>query len=175
MKAGGRCLARILPGIAMVFMGACQHKASPAYVEFLAPADPSAWNPLEELVFSPGLSGGLDSLSHTLWLTVRHTDAYPSTDLKLIVEMTRNDVPYPPDTLTLKLCDPDGRWLGKGTRGVFTISHPIESPFNGSGKYIVAIRPDSRAPVEGISAIGIIVYPEEDGKASTVSISGNSK
>ncbi len=133
----------------------CDCDRSPAYVEFHSPADARAWDPLDELVFTPSASVTPDREPGTLWLTVRHTDGFAYSELRLIVEMTEDGLPLPTDTLALKLCDTNGRWSGTGGRGVYSLSVQLDSAFDARKRYTLSIRPDSDVPLKGIQAVGL--------------------
>ncbi len=132
---------------------ACSSSAGSEYVEFHSPANTHEWDPLEELIFKPDTPK--DNSPVELCLTVRHSDFFPSTAVRFIVDCSNSERQFSVDTVTLKLADEKGKWLGKGTHGIFTLTLPIRNNFKIGSDCQVSIRPDSPTPITGISAVGL--------------------
>lgn len=141
---------------AILSLASCRPEGTAVYAEFHGPESADAWNPLEELVFHPEISReARDQGRYDLLLTVRHTDGYPSRRLRLIVSEERDSTVLAPDTVELELADAAGRWLGKGSHGVYTRTCILRRGFDPAHSCGIAVRPDADASVAGINKIGL--------------------
>lgn len=141
---------------ACLFFASCRPEGAAVYAEFHGPASADAWDPLEELVFHPEINReARDQGRYDLLLTVRHTDGYPSRRLRLIVSEESDSTVIAPDTVELELADAAGRWLGKGSHGVYTRTCILRRGFDPAHSCGIAVRPDADAPVAGVNKIGL--------------------
>lgn len=150
MKFPGPILSAFLT---CMLVSGCASRSRSVYADFKSPSYTDAWDPLDELVFKteiPGASGACDVV-----LTVRHTDSYPSQELRLIVGVHDGNAGEASDTVVLRLADEEGRWLGKTSYGVVTMTDTLRRGIIPTRGGMITVRPDSKIPVSGISKIGI--------------------
>ncbi|MBD5253578.1 MAG: gliding motility lipoprotein GldH [Barnesiella sp.] len=77
------------------------------------------WAYTDTLVFTPRPGAG------PLSVAVRHDASYPYSNLWLEIAVTSGGKDISADTVNLTLCDPYGRWLGKGFGGSYQIEMPV--------------------------------------------------
>lgn len=110
-------------------------------------------------VLNPSLDDNDTLLSgRTLLLGLRHTYAYPFSNLWLEVTYQADSLHYVRDTVNVTLADIYGRWLGKG----FGVSYQTEIPLSTSAaidlSVPVAVRHIMRVDtLMGITDIGVEV------------------
>lgn len=83
----------------------------------------------------------LDTLkAQSMWLTLRHDNNYPFSNIFLITTLTHPHGQVITDTLSFNLAAPNGQWLGSGT-GVITHKLPYKKAvvFNRNKPYTLAI------------------------------------
>lgn len=95
----------------MIFLSACSLRHN-SYSDFRT-FDNTEWAFTDTAVFTPQLD---DSIADgPLAICVRHTNAYPYSNLWIELEYAVSDSTTRTDTLELKLADDFGRWYGKGS------------------------------------------------------------
>ncbi|MEE1022602.1 MAG: hypothetical protein U0L83_05680 [Muribaculaceae bacterium] len=152
-------LHRIVPAAFAVLLltaAACRRSDSPAYVQFAGPEQTDDWDPFEELAYNVRLPEGTPSdAAFDLRLTVRHSDAYRSDRVRLIITQADENRAYRPDTITVMLSDKEGNWKGERNFSVYTCSILLREDFRPGPGTTFGIRPDSPEPLAGISKIGL--------------------
>ncbi len=107
----------------------------------------------------------LDSVQHyNLHLNVRNTNAYPFSNIFLIVELEYPFGKTKVDTLEYKMANPDGTWLGTGIGSVKenTLVYLENFNFNEAGTYTLSVSQAVRnngdtqgvSQLEGITDVG---------------------
>ena len=100
-----------------------------------------------------------DTAAHyNINVTVRHTNAYPFSNLWLLI--TTNHANEKPKTqrVELPLADRDGRWLGSGIDDIFEHRIPIQrnARFNKKGIYHFSFEQNMRLnPLPHIMSVGL--------------------
>lgn len=120
----------------------------------LLPSDGWSYTRIEEFPLSTR-----DSIvDGTLLVALRHSGAYPFTDVQLEIDYTDLCCSHT-DTITIPLTDPYGKWLGAGVGTSYQITDTVArfTHANGSG---VKIRHLMRCDtLRGINQIGIFFVP----------------
>lgn len=102
-----------------------------------------------------------DSTSdYDILLSTRNLENYPYSNLWLFVDIIAPNSSSVRDTVEYELAQANGKWLGKGTGGVyvnqFTFRSMVFFPF--TGKYEVRIQHGMRDPkLEGLRDIGLTI------------------
>lgn len=117
---------------------------------------PSGWDKDSSAVFSFTIDKTF--LNYNLFINVRNRGDYSSSNLWLFVDITAPDYTCIHDTIEYQLALPNGKWIGKGTGGMFSNQFPFRENvfFPIAGTYTISIRHAMRNdPLTGISDIGI--------------------
>jgi gliding motility-associated lipoprotein GldH len=102
-----------------------------------------------------------DTLSnYGIYITMRHTDAYPYANIWLNIETTDPDNKTLVQKVELPLAETTGKWLGQGMDEIFehkiSLTKNQESHFNKKGKYIIKLKHIMRQnPLPQIMSIGV--------------------
>ncbi len=97
-----------------VFISACnQNTVFSKYTTL--PED--GWNKNNKLSFDIDIKD--NNTLNNVYLTVRHADSYPFSNLFLFLNTTYPDGKYSIDTLECILANPKGEWLGHGAGDIF--------------------------------------------------------
>jgi gliding motility-associated lipoprotein GldH len=99
-------------------------------------------------------------LSYNLSINVRNRGDYPYSNLWLFVDITAPDHTKISDTIEYQLALPNGKWIGKGTGGIYSTQFPFREnvTFPTPGNYTISVRHAMRTnPLTGISDIGLAV------------------
>lgn len=116
----------------------------------------NGWNKDSVAVFQFDIESS--SESYNFYLNSRNIENYPYSNLWLFVEITSPDRQVVRDTVELKLAEPNGKWLGKGTGGVYThqVLYRANVYFPVKGDYAVTIENAMRDDVlKGLKDVGI--------------------
>jgi len=101
-----------------------------------------------------------NSKYHNVFLTVRHADAYPYSNLYLFLTTTYPDGKISTDTLECILANKKGEWLGDGAGDLWDHKIPLKKNlhFPQNGKYIFTFEQGMRSdPLPMILDFGMIV------------------
>ncbi len=99
--------------------------------------------------------------NYLLFLTIRHTDAYPFSNIWLNVKTTLPLQTTPADMKTeVPLAQADGKWLGRGMNEIWEHKMPLNSNgtvhFSQRGKYKVELQQIMREnPLPEVMSVGI--------------------
>lgn len=117
--------------------------------------DPSGWNKDSCAVFSFKIDKTF--LNYNLYINVRNRGDYANSNLWLFVDIIAPDYTCIHDTVEYQLALPNGKWVGKGTGGIFFNQFPFRENvfFPMAGTYTISIRHAMRNdPLTGINDIG---------------------
>jgi gliding motility-associated lipoprotein GldH len=95
----------------------------------------------------------------------RNLDSYPFSNLWLFVEIIAPDSSIVHDTIEYQLAQPNGKWLGKGTSGVYDtrLIYRDNVYFPLSGKYTIDVKHGMRkSKLKGISDFGLSIEKIEE-------------
>lgn len=103
---------------------------------------------------------GVDSLSmHKIDISVRHTAAYPYSNLWLEIILSEGEKQYI-DTLEMHLSDTYGRWIGKGFGPTYQMTESLPETYNITDSTKISIRQIMRVDtVREIQQVGITISP----------------
>ncbi|MDE6485631.1 MAG: gliding motility lipoprotein GldH [Duncaniella sp.] len=108
------------------------------------------WAYTDALSFSPRPGKG------ALNIAVRHDASYPYSNLWLEVAVVSADKNISTDTVNLPLCDPYGRWLGKGFGGSYQIEAEVTPSVTIDTLTTLRVRHIMRCDtIRGIDQVGI--------------------
>ena len=100
--------------------------------------------------------------SYTMYLTMRHTDAYPYSNIWLNVKTTNpSESEYQSVKIEIPLAQPDGKWLGRGMNEIWEHRMPMSRDgkpmhFSKKGVYKIQLEQIMRAdPLLEVMSIGI--------------------
>jgi gliding motility-associated lipoprotein GldH len=117
--------------------------------------DPSGWDKDSCAIFSFNIDKTF--LNYNLFINVRNRGDYANSNLWLFVDITAPDYTCIHDTIEYQLALPSGKWVGKGTGGIYSNQFPFRENvyFPIEGTYTISIRHAMRNnPLKGISDIG---------------------
>lgn len=103
----------------VLLMGACSGRQMPRYSQF-GEVDPQGWRREQALAFDVP-----QQAAPNLEICVRHTGSFPYKELYLRVELFGSGGDIYADTLCVPMADDAGRWLGKGSFGLYTLREPL--------------------------------------------------
>lgn len=139
---------------AVVTLTGCGDKELPAYSDFVD-IDPGGWYPGVAAELSPLPADSTEiGLPFSLELAVRHTGAAPDT-LRLVVTTESFSTPLRNDTLTLLTRNALSAPAGKGSFGIYTVTHPLSAKTVQPEGLRIAVEPVSRTP--GILSVGLLL------------------
>jgi gliding motility-associated lipoprotein GldH len=118
--------------------------------------EPTGWDQDSCAVFSFKIDKTF--LNYNLFVNVRNRGDYANSNLWLFVDIKAPDYTCIHDTVEYQLALPNGKWIGKGTGGMFSNQFPFRENvyFPVEGTYTISIRHAMRNnPLKGISDIGI--------------------
>lgn len=118
--------------------------------------EPSGWDQDSSANFSFNIDKTF--LNYNLFVNVRNRGDYANSNLWLFVDITAPDYTCIHDTIEYQLALPSGKWVGKGTGGMFSNQFLFRENvyFPMAGTYTVSIRHAMRNnPLKGISDIGL--------------------
>jgi gliding motility-associated lipoprotein GldH len=99
--------------------------------------------------------------NYLLFLTIRHTDAYPFSNIWLNVKTTLPNQTSPTEMKTeVPLAQADGKWLGRGMNEIWEHKMPLNNNgtvhFNNRGKYKIELQQIMREnPLPEVMSVGI--------------------
>lgn len=97
---------------------------------------------------------------HNVYLTVRHADSYPFSNLFLFLKTKYPSGKYSIDTLECILATPKGEWIGDGTGDIFDNKILIKKniQFQETGKYTFTFEQGMRLdPLPLIMDFGMVI------------------
>lgn len=141
----------------LLLLTACGRNNNTLWSEFRTPADSRGWDPLESLEFKPfPLDSAFAQEPMDLILTLRHTDNTDVDRVWIKMEQASGVKVILTDTIEVPLVGPDGKWIGQGSYGIYTVSVPARCRFRLPGLYSVALTPlSSKDVIKGISKVGL--------------------
>ncbi len=93
-------------------------------------------------------------------LEIVNNNRYPYQNLWLLVQQNIADTSFVSDTVEITLADPQGKWLGKGSAGLYQLSVPYKTSISvdSTRAYLVRIRQAMKDnPLKGIEKVGLLV------------------
>ncbi|BBD45175.1 Hypothetical protein PEIBARAKI_5168 [Petrimonas sp. IBARAKI] len=108
----------------------------------------------------------IDSLSvdpdkrYDIVLEIVNNNRYPYQNIWLLVQQNITDTTFVGDTVEITLADPQGKWLGKGTAGLYQLSVPYKTSvaLDSARAYLIRIRQVMKDnPIKGIEKVGVLV------------------
>jgi len=89
-------------------------------------------------------------------LTVRHTDRCNVASVPIVLTESDGTNRNNNDTIIIPLADAAGRWLGKGSYGIYTLEKTLHHNFRIPEGYEILIKPAfEKTKIKGITDIGI--------------------
>lgn len=143
-----------------VFISACnQNTVFSKYTTL--PED--GWNKNNKLTFDIDIKD--NNALNNVYLTVRHADSYPFSNLFLFLKTTYPDGKHSIDTLECTLANPKGEWLGNGTGDIFDNKILVNKNlrFPQIGKYTFTFEQGMRNnPLPLIMDFGMVIEKTSD-------------
>lgn len=108
----------------------------------------------------------IDSLSvdpdkrYDVVLEIVNNNQYPFQNIWLLVQQNITDTTFVSDTVEITLADSQGKWLGKGSAGLYQLSVPYKTSItlDSTRAYLVRIRQVMKDnPIKGIEKVGLLV------------------
>ncbi len=100
--------------------------------------------------------------TYNLFLTMRHTDAYPFSNIWLNVKMLKpGEKEYTNVKIEIPLAQPDGKWLGRGMNEIWEQLMPLTRDgeplhFSKQGEYKIQLEQIMRTnPLPEVMSVGI--------------------
>ena len=93
-------------------------------------------------------------------LEIVNNNRYPYRNIWLLVQQNITDTTFVSDTVEITLADSQGKWLGKGSEGLYQLSVPYKTSItlDSTRAYLVRIRQVMRDnPIKGIEKVGVLV------------------
>lgn len=143
----------LLWGIALLF--SCN--ANRVYEEYTLTGN-NGWNKDSVVTFNFNIENTKEDYS--LYINSRNIENYPYSNLWLFVNITSPDSISIKDTVNFQLAEPNGKWLGKGTSGVYTNQFMYRSNiyFPVEGNYEITFQQAMRDNIlKGLREVGIRV------------------
>jgi gliding motility-associated lipoprotein GldH len=113
---------------------------------------------------------------YNLSFIVRHTDAYPFSNIWLLVSVKQpHDTAFTQTRLELPLADPLGKWMGMGMGEIWEQRVPVTTPgdaaiFSQKGRYIIRLQQNMRLnPLPDILHVGLRVEKSNMSKKTAAS------
>ena len=100
------------------------------------------------------------TLNYDLFISSRNLENYPYSNLWLFVDVVAPDSSSIRDTIEYQMAEPNGKWIGKGTGGIYFIQNYYKSgvSFPINGMYKINIQHGMRGEnLKGINNIGLRV------------------
>lgn len=141
--------------IIFILFGACD--TGKIYEGFYT-ADTKGWHKDSMAVFNFNIQDS--SAIYDLLVNTRNLENYPFSNLWLFVDIVAPDSTTVRDTIEYQLAQPNGKWLGTGTGGVYFNSFNYRSKvyFPQSGEYKIKIQHGMRdVSLKGLKNIGLSV------------------
>ena len=131
---------------------ACMSDRYP-YTSF-TPLGPDGWVYGDTLTFDVLLP---DSTAHgDLLLDVTHDNSYPYSNLWLEITHHADSATSGRDTVEITLCDPVGKWYGRGIEGLYQLETPLKEGIRLTDSTSIIIRHIMRVDtLRGLSRIGL--------------------
>ena len=101
---------------------------------------------------------------YRIYLNLRHTPDYRYSNIFLLIHQTGPGIRDTTERFELRLAEPDGRWLGRGTGSRYAHQELIKENvrFPDTGKYVFVIEQNMREnPLREINDVGLRVEPIE--------------
>jgi len=100
--------------------------------------------------------------SYTIFLTMRHTDAYPYSNIWLNVKTTKpGEKNYSTAKIEIPLAEADGKWIGYGMNEIWEHKAPLTPGggpvhFSAKGEYKISLQQIMRTnPLPEVMSVGI--------------------
>lgn len=154
---------RLLLGVFIVFAVLSSCEEGEVYYRF-HPIKSARWEKSTSVDFF------LDSLAVTpdkrydISLEIVNSNHYPYQNLWLYVQQNLTDTSFVTDTVGVKLTDAHGKWLGKGSAGLYQLSVPYKAriPIDSTRAYLIRVRHGMKDnSVKGIEKVGVLVKDPE--------------
>lgn len=119
---------------------------------------PNGWNKDSVARFSIDIEN--QAQNYNLLINTRNLESYPFNNLWLFVDVIAPDSTILRDTVECQLAFPNGKWMGKGTSGVYEnrFSYRKNIFFPVKGAYQINISQGMRADeLKGLNDIGVRV------------------
>ncbi|MCF8361589.1 MAG: gliding motility lipoprotein GldH [Prolixibacteraceae bacterium] len=151
------CLSGLF--LLMIFVS-CKQKS--VYHEY-QPVNQNGWHADSVLTFNFSIEDTTET--YRILFNNRNLESYPYQNLWLFVEIMAPDSTIVHDTLEYQLAQPNGKWLGKGTSGVYDtrLMYRENVYFPRSGNYTFFIKHGMRnKKLKGISDIGLSIEKRDE-------------
>ena len=108
----------------------------------------------------------LDSLSvvpdkrYDVMLEIVNSSQYPYQNIWVFLQQNMADTAFVTDTIEIKLADAHGKWLGKGSAGLYQLSVPYKTSItlDSTRAYLIRIRQGMKDnSLKGIEKVGVLV------------------
>jgi len=93
-------------------------------------------------------------------LDIVSSNQYPYQNIWLSVQQNVTDTAFVSDTIEIKLADSHGKWLGKGSAGLYQLSVPYKTSIalDPTRAYLIRIRQAMKDnSIKGIEKVGVLV------------------
>lgn len=118
--------------------------------------NPSGWQQDSVAVFKFDIQ---DTKSiYNISLNIRNSGEYPYSNVWMFIDISAPDNSSVKDTVEFQLALPNGKWIGKGTSGIYSCQFPYRNNvfFPVAGTYSLKIKHGMRnESLKGISDVGI--------------------
>ncbi|MDE6097562.1 MAG: gliding motility lipoprotein GldH [Muribaculaceae bacterium] len=146
--------AAIFVIVTMAVLSACRLRHND-YSDFHT-FDNARWAFTDTVTFTPELADSVADVPLTI--CVRHSNAYPYSNLWLELQYPTGDTTVQTDTIELTLADDFGRWYGKGSGVSYQFTDTLSPRFRVFSKQKLRLRNIMRRDtLPGIEQIGILL------------------
>lgn len=93
-------------------------------------------------------------------LELVHNSQYPYRNIWFIVQQNLTDTLFVTDTVEITLADPQGKWLGRGSSGLYQLSLPYKRslPLDSARSYqLIVTHAMKEGTIKGIEKVGILI------------------
>ncbi len=126
--------------------------------------DQHVWNRDSAVVFKVDSPAVNPSTRYAVSLEITYTNSYPYQDLWVRIDPDFGLAATKSDTVSIRLSDAHGKWLGSGVGGENQLSVPYldNVRLDTAGRYALSVRHlMSDKYLTGIAKIGVRIVPEE--------------
>lgn len=144
-------------GILLMLVVACSRNPFPVWSSFQH-VGTDGWDTMETLDFSPDVASLSVSNGVRPAIVIRHDRRLPFQTLRLQVEQSDSTGVLSTDTVTMRLADSSGRWLGRKTNALTETIDTLPVSLRLTPGFTISLTPAVKTEViPGIVNVGIIL------------------
>lgn len=159
---GGRQNAmrnKLFVGFFIVFAFLTSCNEGEVYYRF-QPVKNSHWNKQTAFDFLFDSFSVDSNEQYDVTLEIINNNQYPYQNIWLFVQQNITDTAFITDTIEIRLADSHGKWIGKGTAGLYQLSVPYKTSvaLDSTRAYLIRIRQGMKDnSLKGIEKVGVLV------------------